>query len=179
MRPLLAICDRPPPPDQKSCVTAQMSVTFVTSVDSDPLPSSMYRSHRQVHHRFRDSETSERASISESVPLRIQTQRSSIRAVTTHFSKIARTALHLSGVVLLVQLDGHFIGSAEASVGTGTEGRVYGWGRAYYLPLNETDITVKQKVPTLIHDPASPNTCLLYTSPSPRDGLLSRMPSSA
>ena len=26
---------------------------------------------------------------------------------------------------------------------------------------------------------AHPNTCLLYTSPSPRDGLLSRMPSSA
>ena len=25
----------------------------------------------------------------------------------------------------------------------------------------------------------SPKTCLLYTSPSPRDGLLSRMPSSA
>ena len=28
-------------------------------------------------------------------------------------------------------------------------------------------------------DKTSPNTCLLYTSPSPRDGLLSRMPSSA
>ena len=27
--------------------------------------------------------------------------------------------------------------------------------------------------------PLPPNTCLLYTSPSPRDGLLSRMPSSA
>ena len=26
---------------------------------------------------------------------------------------------------------------------------------------------------------SNPNTCLLYTSPSPRDGLLSRMPSSA
>ena len=26
---------------------------------------------------------------------------------------------------------------------------------------------------------AEPNSCLLYTSPSPRDGLLSRMPSSA
>ena len=26
---------------------------------------------------------------------------------------------------------------------------------------------------------AHPKTCLLYTSPSPRDGLLSRMPSSA
>ena len=27
--------------------------------------------------------------------------------------------------------------------------------------------------------PTLPGTCLLYTSPSPRDGLLSRMPSSA
>ena len=30
-----------------------------------------------------------------------------------------------------------------------------------------------------LHCPNTPNTCLLYTSPSPRDGLLSRMPSSA
>ena len=29
------------------------------------------------------------------------------------------------------------------------------------------------------YDQENPNTCLLYTSPSPRDGLLSRMPSSA
>ena len=29
------------------------------------------------------------------------------------------------------------------------------------------------------YQPPLPNTCLLYTSPSPRDGLLSRMPSSA
>ena len=31
----------------------------------------------------------------------------------------------------------------------------------------------------LVHDPAFVLACLLYTSPSPRDGLLSRMPSSA
>ena len=31
----------------------------------------------------------------------------------------------------------------------------------------------------LIHMPAGVYHCLLYTSPSPRDGLLSRMPSSA
>src|SRR5664279_5155051 len=31
----------------------------------------------------------------------------------------------------------------------------------------------------LIRQPAIHTTCLLYTSPSPRDGLLSRMPSSA
>ena len=29
------------------------------------------------------------------------------------------------------------------------------------------------------HEFFNPTTCLLYTSPSPRDGLLSRMPSSA
>ena len=35
---------------------------------------------------------------------------------------------------------------------------------------------------TIVSDPADSgrgNVCLLYTSPSPRDGLLSRMPSSA
>ena len=31
----------------------------------------------------------------------------------------------------------------------------------------------------LLLDRDNPNSCLLYTSPSPRDGLLSRMPSSA
>ena len=35
----------------------------------------------------------------------------------------------------------------------------------------------KNSLPTYIDDPV--RTCLLYTSPSPRDGLLSRMPSSA
>ena len=35
--------------------------------------------------------------------------------------------------------------------------------------------TVNQKTITMVKD----TTCLLYTSPSPRDGLLSRMPSSA
>ena len=30
-----------------------------------------------------------------------------------------------------------------------------------------------------IYNCSAPDTCLLYTSPSPRDGLLSRMPSSA
>ena len=32
---------------------------------------------------------------------------------------------------------------------------------------------------TLEDGPKGPSACLLYTSPSPRDGLLSRMPSSA
>ena len=32
---------------------------------------------------------------------------------------------------------------------------------------------------SLTQIPGNPDSCLLYTSPSPRDGLLSRMPSSA
>ena len=32
---------------------------------------------------------------------------------------------------------------------------------------------------SFLHQPTSPNTCLLYTSPSPRDRTRSRMPSSA
>jgi alpha-tubulin suppressor-like RCC1 family protein len=74
---------------------------------------------------------------------------------------LGRRAFHLriaALLFLLFQLDGPFVGTAEASVGIGTEGRVYGWGRAYWLGVNETDTLVKQKVPTLIHNPASPNT---------------------
>ena len=52
-----------------------------------------------------------------------------------------------------------------------------------------TRITVRQFLDTPVPDDVlqrilktslrSPSGCLLYTSPSPRDGLLSRMPSSA
>ena len=41
------------------------------------------------------------------------------------------------------------------------------------LTLDETQLDYVQPLP------ASYSDCLLYTSPSPRDGLLSRMPSSA
>ena len=52
---------------------------------------------------------------------------------------------------------------------------VYGrpvW-RSHGPPLDELIYTI------LSQATADTNTCLLYTSPSPRDGLLSRMPSSA
>ena len=43
-----------------------------------------------------------------------------------------------------------------------------------------TDIDTNINVTTKDPEPQGPvDTCLLYTSPSPRDGLLSRMPSSA
>ena len=40
--------------------------------------------------------------------------------------------------------------------------------------ITEVQVQFKDEEPAWI-----PYTCLLYTSPSPRDGLLSRMPSSA
>ena len=42
-----------------------------------------------------------------------------------------------------------------------------------------TGATLAHRVIEFTDSPNTPNTCLLYTSPSPRDGLLSRMPSSA
>ena len=42
------------------------------------------------------------------------------------------------------------------------------------IPVAEVDISAWKK-----HITGKGNACLLYTSPSPRDGLLSRMPSSA
>ena len=44
---------------------------------------------------------------------------------------------------------------------------------------NSGNVNVVLKTRNFPDDPNTPNTCLLYTSPSPRDGLLSRMPSSA
>ena len=48
--------------------------------------------------------------------------------------------------------------------------------------LADADIAEAEPVPAeapASEEVASPKACLLYTSPSPRDGLLSRMPSSA
>ena len=50
------------------------------------------------------------------------------------------------------------------------------WKRFFkgHNELSYRSVTLMKDVPFFNH-----NTCLLYTSPSPRDGLLSRMPSSA
>ena len=57
---------------------------------------------------------------------------------------------------------------------------------APYLPLPPAAAPAAHDLPSSPPAPASseaappaPQACLLYTSPSPRDGLLSRMPSSA
>ena len=48
------------------------------------------------------------------------------------------------------------------------------------VAISDTAITVMSyNVENLFDSLDDPGNCLLYTSPSPRDGLLSRMPSSA
>ena len=54
----------------------------------------------------------------------------------------------------------------------------------YVVPEVSLMPHVKEQLPefkeeNFVVEPARRGTCLLYTSPSPRDGLLSRMPSSA
>ena len=46
-----------------------------------------------------------------------------------------------------------------------------------YITEEEKDLILKANIHGGLE--SGPNICLLYTSPSPRDGLLSRMPSSA
>ena len=64
----------------------------------------------------------------------------------------------------------------------------FGYGNEFFAREFWRFVLVQQEVAKLaktaidyppMQDPASFNLCLLYTSPSPRDGLLSRMPSSA
>ena len=45
--------------------------------------------------------------------------------------------------------------------------------------MGDAYVAVANDVSSIYWNPAGLASCLLYTSPSPRDGLLSRMPSSA
>ena len=54
--------------------------------------------------------------------------------------------------------------------------------RSFYYAMGETEKDVAKPFVGVVstwNEAAPCNICLLYTSPSPRDGLLSRMPSSA
>ena len=81
----------------------------------------------------------------------------------------------------------------KVTVATGTN--KYGTGNKYYINGEANVVLYLQEGNTYIFDqsdntnlthqiafsttPNGTHACLLYTSPSPRDGLLSRMPSSA
>ena len=51
--------------------------------------------------------------------------------------------------------------------------------KTFHFTINDLTKIIEDKLSEKISLATVYNTCLLYTSPSPRDGLLSRMPSSA
>ena len=61
----------------------------------------------------------------------------------------------------------------KALENSGCVGRELGWAPKHLVKSNKN--VISGFLPMYIKN----NSCLLYTSPSPRDGLLSRMPSSA
>ena len=71
-------------------------------------------------------------------------------------------------------LDGDYVLTKSAST--------YDVGRIYLIDHSDLGLIIKRlerEAPDGRLIFAGDNPCLLYTSPSPRDGLLSRMPSSA
>ena len=56
-----------------------------------------------------------------------------------------------------------------------------GWVESKYLAETKVESKIKDSAKEIVKNKNKPKIqfCLLYTSPSPRDGLLSRMPSSA
>ena len=78
-----------------------------------------------------------------------------------------RDALLAVGGNIDLQMYGQLLPNADRAyvTGTGSKRSTYDYNRrSVYLPILRSALY---------------NVCLLYTSPSPRDGLLSRMPSSA
>ena len=57
--------------------------------------------------------------------------------------------------------------------------KIFGDNPSKVLPMVQEGATKEQVLEETGHTVGLDNVCLLYTSPSPRDGLLSRMPSSA
>ena len=55
----------------------------------------------------------------------------------------------------------------------------YKYQRENFYNLVEKGTDAIEGILEIARESEHPRTCLLYTSPSPRDGLLSRMPSSA
>ena len=71
--------------------------------------------------------------------------------------------------------DGRFVSSqARKLVAKSVEGRLFEKEEGRFK--KDEDYSAKREMSTTGDDDGN---CLLYTSPSPRDGLLSRMPSSA
>ena len=74
------------------------------------------------------------------------------------------------------------LSQSDFSVSNGSVSNLNGSGSFYQVtvnPFSSGQVTISLPASRVTDPAGNPNTCLLYTSPSPRDATLSRMPSSA
>ena len=104
----------------------------------------------------------------------------SSRELTDHF--LGRIDAHNGALNAYITVDADgaraAADAADALIAAGDAGALTG------VPIAHKDIFCTKGLLTscasrMLHNFVAPYDCLLYTSPSPRDGLLSRMPSSA
>ena len=77
-----------------------------------------------------------------------------------------------------IELNGYKIPIAAITIPT-SDGTSYLRSGLTSLPSSSATPRKSDSPLSVVNDPGESTPCLLYTSPSPRDGLLSRMPSSA
>ena len=76
-------------------------------------------------------------------------------------------------------LDGHSATSVCERLGLSSPNLLYRWKQEVVKQSGPAAVGLEARVRELEAELRRVERCLLYTSPSPRDGLLSRMPSSA
>ena len=75
--------------------------------------------------------------------------------------------------------EGQWVNGDNVRFRYGTPEKIGGWAQLGSIELTGRNTAIHHFVNASGIKYAALGTCLLYTSPSPRDGLLSRMPSSA
>ena len=97
---------------------------------------------------------------------------------TTGFSASAQKGVNVNDKDNPVKEYAQILELSESQVYDWTELNNY-YDKEYDFVKNDESLSKRDKRKQLKKLRSDKNTCLLYTSPSPRDGLLSRMPSSA
>ena len=126
----------------------------------------------------------------EAAPVSAETQRmyNALGSLHTAAVHLPIGLLLAAGLFALLSLGGSFVMSdcAYYCLWLGTLGAIVATASGWFYSPMENRGTVNsiadffdQEQPVYWHRLGAAITCLLYTSPSPRDGLLSRMPSSA
>ena len=93
--------------------------------------------------------------------------------------ELQESVIHINRVAKVVKGGRNFAFTALVAVGDGNGNAGIGYGKGSEVPLAIQKAIENAKKNIHSIPMAGSTICLLYTSPSPRDATLSRMPSSA